>query len=205
MLEDINRIEKVAFSENNYTGREESQFIVDFEEKSRVVLIAPHNISHVKGNGQPGAPEVYTGSIALYLGRKKNIWTILQARSPISIGDSFSPVFYNELESMMVSGKIYLDIHGAKNDYGFDICLGTGGNISNEQQDIIHIFKNIFKDFNVVVNEPFAANFKNSTPKLAEKVGSVGIQIEIARKLRSNDWLMESFVNTFETFISKIS
>ena len=113
------------------------------------------------------------------------------------------PSFYDELNRYILPGETYLDIHGAKESHGFDLCIGTGGNqISTEQIFIIDILMDCFKDYNVNLNTPFAADFEKSIPNYCSNNGAVGIQIEISRRLRNPEDrdVFEKFIKDFLAF-----
>ena len=143
-----------------------------------------------------------------YVGSSNLIWTTIIGIMLISmsIGYWFGGKIADKNKENDI--KILLDIHGAKDEHGFDIDLGTayGENINNNIE-ILEKLKSYFKKYNIeniTENKTFKADSIRTISKyINEETKIPCIQLEISCKYRNLDNLdnIERLIKALEEFI----
>lgn len=108
------------FALNLYRGAAFGDFY-EFENRgSKLILSAPHSVRTFR-NKKEKAPDLYTGALVKFLGRKNNLSTITRRRFSIEKNSITDFILQHQLEHFY-----FLDIHGMKENDDFDLAIGTG-------------------------------------------------------------------------------
>ncbi len=166
--------------------------------RSNIILTSPHTtytFREVNGKWVLHKKEKYVEEMLKYLS-KKNKWSFLCYADHFCIDPNFhsicfkssEPFFHPFKEKLLrIMEKINLsylfDIHGMKDEYGIDICIGTNIDLG---KDFLKKMKLICKGKKITVNYPFSGRKSETIAKFANALGLKSFQIELSLKFRED-------------------
>lgn len=134
-IENWNRAE-LPFAANAYNGLSGSTVSHIVPRHERLCLTAVHAVNHYRYGAFKKADR-RTGGLVEMLGENLGISTATHRQRKEEIEPSTAPT---QIEKFLLSNhhKYVLDIHAAKPDNDFDLCIGTGpGGITTTQHELI--------------------------------------------------------------------
>lgn len=205
----ITQILEREFSSTNYKGIPQKNYIVK-KGKYPVLISAPHTIEHVNILGKIKVPEFFTGSLAKLISRFSNTHCIYRVGTIES--NTNSDILYRKKISEIVKKndiKLFIEIHGCKNEYGFDVEIGTnnGLNIINHKNIEFSLleFLKLNNIKNVVLNQKFIASQDYTNPKWVSSTHNISsIQIEINKNYRDLKKI-QNFKKVFKSILSFVN
>ncbi len=196
--------EKIRFD-----NKEKSFFVI--KGKIPVILSAPHSVKQLR-EGKIKEAENQTGAIVSILAEETGCFAIYKTynKQDDANYDIENNEYKEEIKQIVKENdiKILLDIHGARDEYNFDIDLGTayGENINNNIE-ILKKLKECFKKYkieNVTENKIFKVdNIRTVSKCINEETKIPCIQLEISWKYRNLDNLdnIERLIKALKEFI----
>lgn len=191
-----------VFIQNAASGDEENpEAFSYFEKHSRVCLSAPHATKSFSQK-QIKLSDLYTGAIVKYIG-EENAYSYIVRNKFVPKKELVSDfVLQNNLEN-----HFFLDIHGMKDDNGFDLAVGTGYLEAEKYKTPLEYIKELSEKHGLsyVINHQNYTGKPGFTGRLQEATGKANIlQLEFSRRYRD---IFEHFENVQKTtlpFISEI-
>lgn len=182
------------FKKNNYSGNANKDFVIK-NGKYPILISAPHTIKHTNLLGKEKLPEYYTGSLAKYLSLFTNVFLIYKTGNK---SKSDSDIIYRKAIRNIIEEnhiELFIELHGCKDTYGFDIEIGTdNGKNTNRHQNIDLLLSNFFKlnnINNIEINKKFKASKDYTNSKWVNKQFNVSsLQIEISYQYRNKENLV---------------
>ena len=205
----IERIKKYNETFDEY--KEENQSNKSFEiieGKIPVLISAPHSVRQIR-NGKIKGKDMLTGAIVKEITRRTSCWGIYKTRNnndDASYDIENNNYFEKALQIMKENNvKMFLDIHGAKDNEEFDIDIGTSNKENlNGREDVLKKIIDIFNKNgiqNIGIDQKFKANTMHTlTKKIALNVDIPCMQIEITKKYRDLDQ-----INNLEKVLNAIT
>lgn len=196
--------EKIRFD-----NKEKSFFAI--KGKIPVILSAPHSVKQLR-EGKIKEAENQTGAIVSILAEKTGCFAIYKTYNNQDDAnyDIENNEYKEEIKHIVKENniKLLLDIHGARDEYNFDIDLGTayGENINNNTE-ILEKLKSYLKKNkieNVTENKTFKADSIRTISKyINEETKIPCIQLEISWKYRDLNNLdnVKRLIKALEEFI----
>lgn len=200
------------YRNNNYNGVKNgnSNFKI-IQGRIPILLSAPHAVNQYRNGAIKGA-DLLTGAIAEYLceitGTNGIIRTCNFKDDPNFENEGVS-LEYKKAILRIVKERgvpILIDIHGCKNNHGFDIELGTNyGKNTNQDETYIDICRGEFSKIGkVVIDNRFKASGSATISNYINKNSGIQcIQIEIASGFRNDSNKLLELLNGFERIIDK--
>ncbi len=155
-----------------------------------VLLTAPHGGTHLRDLLRKPADQ-YTASLVQVMGGRLDapfvVWFGRDYPDPVFSRPDPEPVRLREaLVIPMLSAKVVLDVHGMKDSHGPDICIGMGPAPGVYEKELAARLEQLGKTFGFDVsrNTPFRGDRSTSITSLAQSMGIVALQLEIAHRLR---------------------
>jgi hypothetical protein len=174
--------------------------------KGCFVFTAPHAVNHLRESKIKYA-ERGTGGLAELLAISSDNLA-LTVDGPLNYDPNWdqSPEvpFKRSLLSLLTNGKAVIDLHGMKDDYGVDICLGLGRAPSALTKEVAESLEAALSNagFRVDVNWPFDGCRIGTVTSFVQESGFSGFQVEIAARLRyphissrDSNLLINSFIS----------
>ena len=205
----IERIKKYNETFDEY--KEENQSNKSFEiieGKIPVLISAPHSVRQIR-NGKIKGKDMLTGAIVKEITRRTSCWGIYKTHNnndDASYDIENNNYFERALQIMKENNvKMFLDIHGAKDNEEFDIDIGTSNKENlNGREDVLKKIIDIFNKNgiqNIGIDQKFKANTMHTlTKKIALNVDIPCMQIEITKKYRDLDQ-----INNLEKVLNAIT
>jgi sugar/nucleoside kinase (ribokinase family) len=181
--------------EYNYCNGQKCDVITYCKKKQKIVFVSVHAINHyngVKDNNLKYA-DLYTGGIVKMVEEKTKSSIIInqyrhQAINPykgITNADKIIRSYNKFFKDIAI-----IDIHGAKNNNLFDVAIGTGGNINEEQLKMINIIKSLCKKYKLKMKinlYKYKARCNRTITKRCRNIGiNRTLQIEFSYQSRRN-------------------
>ena len=192
LKERIGKFNKELYGKEKERLRNKEKSFAVIKGRIPVIISAPHTVKQLR-EGKIKEAENQTGSIAYILGEETGSYVIYKTYNNFDDAnyDIENNEYKEEIKHIVRENniKLFLDIHGAKDDYDFDIDLGTsyGENVNNNIE-IIENLKECFKNHkieNVTENKTFKANTIRTISRYINKETKIPcIQMEIAWKYR---------------------
>lgn len=211
LIDRINKFNDELYSKEKIRLENKEKSFKVIKGKIPIILSAPHTIKQLREGKVKGA-EHQTGAIASILAKEIGCFAIYKTynNSDDANYDIKNNEYKEEIKKIIKENdiKILLDIHGAKDEHGFDIDLGTayGENINNNIE-ILEKLKSYFKKYNIeniTENKTFKADSIRTISKyINEETKIPCIQLEISCKYRNLDNLdnIERLIKALEEFI----
>lgn len=170
------------FVQNDAFGNEKNKEVFSyFDKNSYVCLSAPHATKtftnkHIKSS------DLYTGAIVKYIGEENNFSYIVRNKfmpQKCLINDF---ILQNELEN-----HFFLDIHGMKNDNGFDLAVGTGYFDVKKYSSELEYIDILTKKYNIkyVINHENYKGCVGLTGRIQKETGKASVlQLELSKNYR---------------------
>ena len=163
-----------------------------------LIISAPHATPHTR-HGSPKSVEHITGVLAMALARSLNATVILpiapQPDDPNFDTDESAP-YKHALASLLSDCKLLVDIHGMRDYWGDDICVGTGRlGLSPQENQLIEAWGSAAsaEGFALVIDHPFASCSQGTISTFARKHGCEALQLELAAHLRQANDIADTF------------
>ena len=178
----------LKFSAKMHKLETESSDTYDIKIGSRpVILTSAHGIGQKKRRGWK-LPEFFTRGISKYVGEKADCSYLVKNRDTgvdpnKENDDEFKTILLQLIEKNHI--KLAIDLHGAKQDWDFDVEIGT----LNGQTIGPEIIEKLTKCLNrngikkIAINDPFKGG--DITRTVHEQAGIDCLQFEINRRFRS--------------------
>lgn len=181
--------------------------------KRPIILSAPHSVRQNR-EGKIKGKEFCTGSIAILLQRELNCFCIYKQKNcNDDVGyDIFNNKYRYKIMEEVNNKEIQflLDIHGAKDKYGFDIDVGTNNlrNL-NGHDEYINDFLRIGEKYNlnITVDKQFKADTYRTISNSVALVNKIPcLQIEISKEYRNirNFSKIKLILNFLEEYLKSI-
>lgn len=181
--------------------------------KRPIILSAPHSVRQIRDR-KIKAKEFCTGSIAILLQKQLDCFCIYKQRN--CNDDAGYDIFNNKYRYKIMEEvneekiQFLLDIHGAKDKYGFDIDIGTNNfkNL-NGHNEYIYEFLEIGKKYNlnITVDKKFKADSYRTISNSVALVNNIPcLQIEISKEYRNirNFSKIKIILNFLEEYLKSI-
>lgn len=196
----------------NHPSKEEKSFEV-LEGKIPVLLSAPHSVRQLR-EGKIKAKDRYTGAIAIELAKMTNSFAIYKTYN--NQDDASYDIENNEYKERALELinkydiKLFLDIHGAKDNDEFDIDIGTDGkrNLNGKMQMLEGLVKNLKEKgiTKIGIDKKFkACTMHTLTKKIATNTDVACMQIEITKKYRDLEQMekMQKVIKAIKSYIQE--
>lgn len=178
------------YVQNDAFGNEKNKEVFSyFDKNSYVCLSAPHATKtftnkHIKSS------DLYTGAIVKYIGEENNFSYIVRNKfmpQKCLINDF---ILQNELEN-----HFFLDIHGMKNDNGFDLAVGTGYFDVKKYSSELEYIDILTKKYNIkyVINHENYKGCVGLTGRIQKETGKASVlQLELSKNYRD---ILDKIIN----------
>lgn len=197
---------------NNYNGVEEGKCNYKIIKGTiPIILSAPHAVNQNR-EGKIKGPDILTGAIVQYLAIRTGVSGIIRTYNfnddPNYENQGQSLKYKEEILNLIKEKniKILIDVHGCKDNHGFDIDLGTnyGENI-NQDNSCLEILKAEFSKIGkVVLDNKFRASRDTTVSNFINKNSKIPcIQMEISSRIRRNSENLISFLEIFEKLLKE--
>ena len=150
-----------------------------------VLLTAPHAVAHTRDGARKGA-DVATGGLtlaaALSSGARALIATGFQDHDGNRVpGGPFKDALAAQLGTL----RAVIDVHGMRDEFGVQVCLGTGSNPPADNW-LLALARAVFTaaGFTVALNDPYGAMHEHSVTSSVTRTGVPALQVEFAASLR---------------------
>lgn len=196
--QDLKKFNKPWLNKNIDNSRKENVIRRVFG-KTPVVISAPHAVKHSR-EGQVKPCDLYTGSLSYLLAKSLGGTLVASAKFEEGQDGNYTPLeqcaYKQELLKTVQEQKIklVLDIHGIRDDRGFDICLGTAPTdeipLQEKDRKVFETLAQVFGDQAVTLNPPGYSGTGDEKDTVTETVRVQthqeveAYQIELARHLR---------------------
>jgi len=184
-------IKDTEFNRIHYNTLSDNYFEI-IEGRIPVLLSAPHGAKHLR-NGEWKEEDEYTPSIAIKLGELTGANVIFVRNKTKEDSNFLKKTRYKDAIKKLVQEKgirFVVDIHGASEKHGFNICVGTRSNKKDESScpSYIGIIENVLEDFqkdHLFNRQHFKAEGEGTITTFACKVCKIeAAQFEISAKYR---------------------
>ncbi|HVX92699.1 MAG TPA: hypothetical protein VHA74_01130 [Candidatus Dojkabacteria bacterium] len=179
------------------------------EGKNPVLLSAPHAFNHYRSNINQvyKAGEPVTDDIVRRVAANIDCYGIFTTQEmdydPNSTSELLN-IYQREVEQILKDKKIkyFIDIHGLNDKYDYDMAIYYPFRFSKSQRFADRIktslMENMEKHLNIQVLN-FPENQDNTLSiNVSHKLRVPSIQIEVARYIREDEFLLEKFIEAFE-------
>ena len=165
-----------------------------------LLVSASHATPHIR-DGHPKKVDKVTGAIALALAQALNSTVILPSASQLGDPNWDKPqnsIYKTKLSELMPSYSLFVDIHGMRDCWHLDICLGAGqsqAELSPASREFIKIleFESRQASLKFSLNQPFAAHSANTTTGFVRQLNKEAFQVELALCCRQHIKLAKVF------------
>lgn len=173
-----------------------------------ILLSAPHTMLQEHKDGTFKLSEPFTKSIALYLNKYFNVYSIVKIKdtgldSNRDNHDDYKRELINIVKENDI--KLVIDLHGASINQDFDVELGTLNNLSADYSTINELKEAFIENGikNISINDPFKGGA--ITQYLYNLKDVDVIQLEINRRYRdiNNPKLLNQLINSLKKFINQ--
>lgn len=179
-------MEEPSFAANEYSGEALPGRVRRVTSSNGVYFTAPHAVAHWRETRHKIA-DVNTGGLALALAAELGAGAIVQAGAALRDGNWYPEAeLKTHLSRELPNARVVLDLHGMRDNYGVDVCLGTGLNQA-AAQPVIDVLAPAFADVGLRwgVNDPFDATPPGTLTNYCHAAGVPAVQLELARSLRT--------------------
>lgn len=173
-----------------------------------ILLSAPHTMLQEHKDGTYKLSEPFTKSIALYLNKYFNVYSIVKIKdtgldSNRDNHDDYKKELINIVKENDI--KLVIDLHGASLNQDFDVELGTLNNLSADYSTINELKEAFIENGikNISINDPFKGGA--ITQYLYNLKDVDVIQLEINRRYRdiNNPKLLNQLIDSLKKFINQ--
>lgn len=205
IYEEINSLNK-KYESNKKNGIKSIPNYKFYEGTNKIAISAPHGVKQQRRK-LPKCADLKTGSIAEYIIKETNSYGIIRTNNLLDDPnyDSKGPgQEYKEYLSKEISNnkiKLLLDIHGCKSN---NIDLGTNNyiNVLNNKNLVLDLQKELSKHFVTTIDKKFKAKRKGTISNYISRTNNIPcIQIEIPKKIRTNEKDLNLFLDIIINFI----
>lgn len=151
-----------------------------------VILTAPHSVKHFR-RGRAKVEETFTGAVTRRLGLVLRVTTVT-ATIREAHTDVFAlrqDTFAKALRPHLTRGAMVFDIHGMRDKWKIDVCLGTGNYPEAFAQRLKEALKSGQPGLVCELNHPFAAKEAYTITRAAQDAQARhAVQVEFSRTYR---------------------
>jgi hypothetical protein len=176
------------YSPGPYVGSPVPNELRTLEGSNGVVITAPHAVGHYRDGVRKGADR-FTGSLAEVLAAASGSSALVLAGSgPGDPNWDAAHPFKDALLGLLARNAVVLDLHGMRDSYGCDVCVGRGmlpdASDSAEAARVV-VDRCGSAGLTVWVDRPFDARRAETVTSFVQAQGGASAQIEIAARFRS--------------------
>lgn len=179
-------LEEPSFAANAYAGEALPGRVRRVSSRTGVYFTAPHAVMHWRETRNKVA-DINTGGLALALAAELDAGAVVQAGTAMRDGNWYPEAeLKTHLARELSNARVVLDLHGMRDNYGVDVCLGTGLN-KDQAQPVIDILGEELTRVGLrwAVNDPFDATPPGTLTNYCHAAGVPALQLELARSLRT--------------------
>lgn len=185
-MNDIARVwasRELLYSARSYDGA--GRDVLAIRGSSGVLLSAPHGVNHHVGD-DPKVADMFTGSLAELLADLGAHSVVAERRRamPWTSWASRRDEFFAQLTRLSADASFVVDIHGMKDEYRVDVCLGLGSSPGAREMRFAQQVETEFADLIVTRNVPFAGRGSRTVTTYLQSLGVPCVQVELARQVR---------------------
>lgn len=150
------------------------------------VFTAPHAVSHWRETRSKLA-DLNTGGMAMTLAASTGSTALVQAGAALRDGNWYEYAeFKGALRAELPTATAVLDLHGMRDNYGVDVCIGLGQDpaASGSLVQVVHDHLES-AGLVVAVNDPFDAAFPGTVTSFCQRAGVPAVQLEMSRTVRT--------------------
>jgi N-formylglutamate amidohydrolase len=173
-------------NEERFTGPtalEAPERLVYIPGTSGILLTAPHSTRHIR-QGATKPADLATGALAATLA------SLSQSSALLVYGDQLGDAAWTDdhplkqrLVDLLPKHRLVLDLHGMRDDWGVDICIGTAGSPSNPLASLVQRAATR-RGLIAALNTPFDARRPATITAFTIRHAVSALQIEVARRFR---------------------
>ena len=121
------RLAEHSFAANHYSGEALPGRVRVERGTCGVVFTAAHAVAHFR-DGRTKIADIGTGGLATALGVVAGATSIVQAGAALKDANWYPDAeLKDHLARELPHTSAVLDLHGMRDNYGMDVCIGTGG------------------------------------------------------------------------------
>lgn len=185
---EVNQIEQWVHFNQLYVGVNFDLYTKNLKfHEGKVIFSAPHSAQTVNEDGSVRAPEFAVGSLAQTLGEitENGFLANLGFWNGMPNKDLLEHCYFKQT-LLNLKPKFVFNLHGMKNTYGPDICIGTG-DFSEKHHELVDSMISIGEvfGFNVALNSPFDGKETGTIVQTMNSHNVDALQISISANLRN--------------------
>jgi hypothetical protein len=154
---------------------------------SKVIFTAPHAVNHLR-DGEAKNADIWTGSLAetLAFATGNCSLTVNSSANDDPNWDLEIGTFKGTLARLLDNNQVVIDLHGMKDDYDIDICIGLGPSPNQQSQVMADSLADSFceRGLRVSFNWPFSATRPSTITSFVQSRRLTALQVEVAAKYR---------------------
>ena len=175
-----------------------------------LLISASHATPHLRQGITKGA-ERMTGALAIALAKSLDASVILPI-APQSDDPNFDTCddapYKQELANIVGNYRLFLDIHGMKDHWGPDICIGIGDSLRGHSQELL--VRNLEhysgrEGLTTAINSPFDSRHQGTVSSFARKNGCDAIQLELSVRCRAPLSVSRTFFSVWHGIMQWLS
>jgi phage replication-related protein YjqB (UPF0714/DUF867 family) len=181
------------FSVERYMGAAAADTVHTQYGEVPILFSAPHAVAHLR-EGFLKLADLGTGGLAIALAQVTGGYAVAQAgmatRDANWYADSTYKTYLDKLtvHADTVHADTVIDLHGMKDAYGVDVCIGTG-RYSIASLDLLASLIEVLTDagLRISINDPYDAMREDTVTSYCQRQGVQAIQLELSRTTRRQD------------------
>lgn len=153
-----------------------------------ILFSAPHAVAHIR-EGLLKRADLGTGGLAVALSHVTGGYALAQAGLATRDASWYANTPFRErLDQVSVHADTVIDLHGMKDEYGVDVCIGAG-RYSVSSLDLLAVTIEVLTDagVSISINDPYDARRENSVTSYCQRQGLQALQLELSRTTRKQD------------------
>ena len=159
-----------------------------------LLVSACHATPHIR-EGRAKEAEVTTGALALALARELHASAIVPACVQTDDPNFGAPGPYKATLEQLVGRLrplLVVDIHGMRDDWGPDICIGVGkGHVPPPSRRFVGSL--LGRGLTIGINYPFESSRPSTVSQFVRELGCVALQLELALRCRTPPKIEDAF------------
>jgi hypothetical protein len=153
-----------------------------------LLITAGHAVGHQRA-GVPKSADMATGGLVELLAAELGAAALTVTGQP-TLDPNFAPTgpFKSEVLRLLDHRAALVDVHGMRDSWGLDVCLGRGMYPAQSDQLIAYLAPALrAAGFTVGIDVPFTAEAAETLTSFVQAQGVHAVQLELSRSLR-NPW-----------------
>lgn len=170
-----------------------------FYGKTPLLVCASHATPHVR-HGAAKPAERLTGSLSISLAQSLDATVIVpiapQSDDPNYDIDDAAP-YKMAIAEVLCDFHLLLDLHGMKDHWGPDICVGTGAeSLSSRSQQLLSFLAHRCTQSGIAmsIDYPFTSTSKGTVASFSRRHGCEALQMELSLRCREPHRIAETFL-----------